>query len=68
MIDGYSLFLLKFKEIYPETYIKIMDFPDSVVIGWINEIHNNKRMITLVDHQKVNDFFKVKITMNNWRI
>lgn len=64
MIDGYTSFLIKFKEIYPETYLEIIEFPDATVVGWINEISNYKDMITLQHHKKVKDYFKMKIAVS----
>ena len=61
MIDGYAAFLIKFKEIYPETYLKVIEFPDAMVIGWINEIRQDKDMITMQAPEKVKQYFEMKM-------
>lgn len=57
MIDGYTLFLNKFGKIYPETYIKIIEFPDEIITGWINGIRENRKMLSLEDHTRVKAYF-----------
>jgi len=57
MIDGYTLFLNKFGKIYPEIYIKIVEFPDEIIIGWINTFKDDKKMMTLERHDLVKDYF-----------
>ena len=64
MTDGYTAFLVRLKDVYPETYLKIIEFPDPVVIGWINEIANIRDMITLQSPEKVKGFFDVKIAVS----
>jgi hypothetical protein len=64
MIDySYTVFLDKFKEHYPETYIKVIEFPDAVIIGWINGIQDNMDMIQLKDIDKVKEYFEFKVKM-----
>ena len=65
MLDGYSAFLTNLKNIYPDLYLKIISFPDPVIIGWINEISENKSMIMLEDSKKVKDYFEMKIKISN---
>ena len=65
MLDGYSAFLTNLKNIYPDLYLKIISFPDPVIIGWINEISENKSMILLEDSKKVKDYFEMKIKISN---
>ena len=65
MLDGYSAFLTNLKNIYPDLYLKIISFPDPVIIGWINEISENKSMILLEDSKKVKDYFEMKIKISS---
>lgn len=65
MLDGYSAFLTNLKNIYPDLYLKIISFPDPIIIGWINEISENKSMILLEDSKKVKDYFEMKIKISN---
>lgn len=65
MLDGYSSFLTNLKNIYPDLYLKIISFPDPIIIGWINEISENKSMILLEDSKKVKDYFEMKIKISN---
>lgn len=65
MLDGYSAFLTNLKNIYPDLYLKIISFPDPIIIGWINEISENKSMIMLEDSKKVKDYFEMKIKISN---
>lgn len=65
MLDGYSAFLTNLKNIYPDLYLKIISFPDPIIIGWINEISENKSMIMLEDSKKVKDYFEMKIKIAN---
>lgn len=65
MLDGYSAFLTNLKNIYPDLYLKIISFPDPVIIGWINEISENKSMIMLEDSKKVKDYFEMKIKISS---
>lgn len=64
MENGYTTFLINFKEFYPETYLKVIEFPDEVVIGWINEISKNRNMITLKEPENVKYFFEMKISVS----
>jgi hypothetical protein len=61
MIDGHTTFLNNFKKHYPETYLKIIEYPDYIVIGWINEIQDIKDMITLKDVDGVKKYFEYKM-------
>ena len=61
MNDGYTAFLIKFKEIYPETYLKMIEFPEPIIIGWINEIHQDRDMITMQAPEKVKQYFELKM-------
>ena len=65
MLDGYSAFLTNLKNIYPDLYLKIISFPDPIIIGWINEISENKSMILLEDSKKVKDYFEMKIKISS---
>lgn len=65
MLDGYSAFLTNLKNIYPDLYLKIISFPDPIIIGWINEISENKSMIMLDDSKKVKDYFEMKIKISS---
>lgn len=65
MLDGYSAFLTHLKNIYPDLYLKIISFPDPIIIGWINEISENKSMILLEDSKKVKDYFEMKIKISS---
>jgi len=65
MLDGYSAFLTNLKNIYPDLYLKIISFPDPIIIGWINEISENKSMIMLEDSKKVKDYFEMKIKISS---
>ena len=65
MLDGYSAFLTNLKNIYPDLYLKIISFPDPIIIGWINEISENKSMIMFEDSKKVKDYFEMKIKISN---
>lgn len=65
MLDGYSAFLTNLKNIYPDLYLKIISFPDPIIIGWINEISENKSMILLEDSKQVKDYFEMKIKISN---
>lgn len=65
MLDGYSAFLTNLKNIYPDLYLKIISFPDPIIIGWINEISENRSMIMLEDSKKVKDYFEMKIKISN---
>lgn len=65
MINSHSIFLNKFKEYYPEIYLKVIEFPDPFVVGWINEISQYKEMITLENPQKVKEYFEMKVAMYN---
>lgn len=64
MIDGYSAYLLKLKEIYPETYLKIIEFPDAVVIGWINEIVGDQDMMKFKHPEAVKKYFDMKVLIS----
>lgn len=65
MLDGYSAFLTNLKNIYPDLYLKIISFPDPIIIGWINEISENKSMILLEDSKQIKDYFEMKIKISN---
>lgn len=65
MIDGYTAFLVKFKEVYPETYLKVIEFPESVIIGWINEIRQDRDMITMHAPEKVKNYFELKTKISS---
>ncbi len=65
MLDGYSAFLTNLKNIYPDLYLKIISFPDPIIIGWINEISENKSMILLEDSKQVKDYFEMKIKISS---
>ncbi len=67
MLDGYSAFLTNLKNIYPDLYLKIISFPDPIIIGWINEISENKSMILLEDSKQVKDYFEMKIKISNYK-
>ncbi len=64
MTDAYTAFLIRLKEVYPETYLKIIEFPDPVVIGWINEIANVREMITMQSPEKVKGYFDMKVAVS----
>ena len=57
MIDGYTAFLTRFGELYPETYIKIIEFPHEIIIGWINTIKDDRKILTLEDHERAKTYF-----------
>jgi len=58
MIDGYTAFLAKFAELYPELYIKVIEFPDAVIAGWINSIREDRDFITFRKPEKVKNYFE----------
>lgn len=64
MLDGYSAFLTKFKDYYPEIYLKLLEFPDPIVIGWINELRDDRKMINLTEPEKVKEYFDMKIAVS----
>lgn len=65
MTDGYKAFLIKLSDIYPETYLKIVEFPDHIIVGWINEISQVKEMITLQNPEQVKNYFDMKVRVSS---
>jgi hypothetical protein len=65
MINGYTAFLMKIEKVYPELYLKIIEFPDAIVIGWMNEISTDRDMITMKCPEKVKNYFDMKIKISH---
>lgn len=59
----YQAFLKNFKEQYPEIYMKIVMYPDEIVVGWINELAHRKEYMNMEKKEEVAEYFKTKIAL-----
>lgn len=54
-MNPYNQYISKIKDLYPDIYLKLIDYPEETMLGMINEMHTNR--INLEDEEKCKDFF-----------